>query len=98
MRQSEVELGVEIPTSVRGLQRVVVNGEVFHRNGLLREVVRIAPVKFTETHFEKVDLLIQQGYSVTGACKAITNETGFNPESFRQRSYKRHASQKRNVV
>lgn len=94
-RRSEAELVVLLPASMDTLQRVVVNGEVFHRNGLLREVVRIAPVKFTETHFEKVDSLIQQGCSVTGACKTITNETGFNPESFRQQYYKRHASKKR---
>ena len=98
VRQSEVELGVEIPTSVRGLQRVVVNGEVFHRNGLLREVVRIAPVKITETHFEKVDSLIQHGYSVMGACEAVADETGFKSDSFRQQYYKRHASQKRKAV
>ena len=97
-RRSEAELVVEIPTSVEALQRVVVNGEVFHRNGLLHEVVRIAPVKFTETHFEKVDSLIQHGYSVMGACEAVADETGFKSDSFRQQYYKRHASQKRKAV
>ena len=95
IRPSVEELQVEIPTATESLDRVVVNGRVFQRDGSINQVVRVAPEKFTKGHFEQVDDRVQHGYSVTGACKDVAAENGFEPESFRQQYYRRHASRKR---
>ena len=77
--------------------KVWVDGIRFSRDGTPEIQTRVAPVKFTQEHFLKVDGLIAGGYGPTSACDTVAELFGFNPESFRQQYYKRHASKKRNI-
>lgn len=89
-RRSELELEIQIPASLVALQRVVVNGEVFHRSGSLPEVVRVAPLKFSDNHFKEVNGLVRNHfYSTTAALSTVADKYGFNHESFRRQYYAR---------
>jgi hypothetical protein len=92
-RRSEAELVVLLPTSLETLQRVVVNGEIFHRNGLLREVVRVAPVKYPDAHLRGVNRLVShKHYSKEAAIKEVAELNGYEQDNFRRAYYARKGS------
>ncbi len=99
-RRSEVELEIQLPVLLDGLQRVVVNGVVFHRNGSLPEVVRVAPLKFTDEMFDEInDLQRSRYYSATAAIEEVANKYDLNYDSFRRQYYSRggHKLMRKNI-
>lgn len=96
-RPSVERIRIILGDNISELKAVEINGEVFYKKGSVREIVKIALFKFTDEHFNKVDDLMAGGYGPTSACETIAEQFGFNPESFRQQYYKRHASKKRNI-
>jgi len=93
-RRSASKIHITVPTTVQGLMQVVVNGEVFCKEGSVREVTRIAPVKYQHGHFAEVDEHIDHGYSKKGACEMVAEKYEFNHESFRHQYYTRYANRK----
>ena len=69
---------------------VTVNGVRYSQNGAVREVIRVARVKYTEEHFNKVDELINGGYKECAACRMVANENDFPEESFYRQYRGRH--------
>ena len=97
-RPSATKMLVTVPATIERLEQVVVNGEAFCREGLTRLETRVAPVKFTDTHFSEVDDLVNNSsQKVSSACRTVAERHDFIPESFRQQYYKRHASQMRQM-
>ncbi|MCX6137533.1 MAG: hypothetical protein NTV54_08580 [Ignavibacteriales bacterium] len=96
-RRSEAELIIQLPASTGTLQRVVVNGEVFHREGSLRQVVRVAPLKYGDDHFKEVnELQRSRNYSATAALEEVAKKYAFNLDGFKRQYYARgwHAPKK----
>jgi hypothetical protein len=72
------------------LQRVVVNGEVFHRNGSLHQVMRVAPIKYLRSHFVEVNkIVIERYFTQEAALKEVARKYGFVYENFRRQYYER---------
>jgi hypothetical protein len=92
VRRSGAVLQIELPSETTALETVTINGTSFYREGTVKEKVRVAPMKFTDDHFEAVDELVQNGLSTKGACESVAEQHGFNIESFRQQYYRRHGS------
>jgi hypothetical protein len=89
-RRSEAELVVHFPASVEMLQRVVVNGEVFHRNGSLVQIVRVAPVLYGDALFEEViEIQLSKFYGPTAAIKDVADKYNLNYQSFKRQYYAR---------
>ena len=85
---------MSLSEDINNVQTVEINGVVFYKKGSVREIVKIAAVKFTDEHFNKIDELIVGGYHTKAACDTVANNYGFNSESFRQQYYKRHSNTK----
>ena len=89
-RRSEAELILQLPASTGTLQRVVVNGEVFHREGSLRQVVHVAPLKYADAHFKEVnELQRSQYYSASAALEEVAAKYNFNGDGFKRQYYAR---------
>jgi hypothetical protein len=56
------------------LQTVEINGVVFYKKGSIREIVKIAALKFTDEHFNKIDELIVGGYQTKAAEKRMRDK------------------------
>jgi hypothetical protein len=97
-RPSMDNLRLQIPMDSRDIQVVVVNGESFYKEGAIVETIRTAPMIFSENHFYEVDVLVEKHYHTASACREVADKYNFNPESFRQQYYKRHASKKHKVT
>ncbi len=79
-----------VPTTIEGLEQVVVNGKVFCSEGSVRTVTRPAPVIFTDEHFREVNRLrTEMYYSASAALEDIADKYNFNHESFRRQYYAR---------
>jgi hypothetical protein len=94
-RPSVSRIRLTLSENISELKAVEINGEVFYKKGSVREIVKIAPEKFTQEHFLKVDGLIAGGYGPTSACETFAKQNGFNIDSFRQQYYKRHFNENR---
>ena len=93
-RPSVSRLRLTIGNNMSEIQTVELNGELFHKKGVIHEIIRVAAIKFTHEHFKEVDALIGSGYGPTSACNTVSEKYGFNNLSFRQQYYKRHANVK----
>lgn len=93
-QRREDKLSVVVPRSIKALQQIEVNGVTFYLPDCVHQVVRVAPVIFTNEQFTEVDALIGKGYGSTAACNTIADKYGHKPESLRQQYYKRHFSKK----
>lgn len=93
-RRSPSKVVLTIPAQTDEVTQVQINGVEFQKRGTIKEVIRVAPVKYLIEHFKKVDALVGIGYSKKGACDTVADQHNFNHESFRHQYYIRHASKK----
>lgn len=72
--------------------KVKVNGATYLTEGTIREVVRVAQMKYAESHFKQVDSLIINGSKIMAACADVAMEHGFSVEGFYRQYNDRHAN------
>jgi hypothetical protein len=90
----EGKVSIRLSPIMSDVSVVELNGVSYYREGAVKEVVLIAPMKYNVDHFREVDEYVQKGYSTKGACETVADKYGFNMESFRQQYYRRHGNEK----
>lgn len=67
----------QMPVDESKVDQIELNGRVFAVEGTVREVVRIARVKYSEEHYKAVIALINQGYQKNAAVEQVAVKYGF---------------------
>ena len=87
------KLQVKLPMPTTALQEVVVNGEVFTRPGRDSQIVRVAPVKYSDAQFREVNSLVEhRHYSKEAAIRDVADARGHDFGNFRRQYYERKGS------
>jgi len=74
--------------------KVIVNGQVYIKPGDIIETIRVAPVKYTESHFREVDERISYGMYAYRACEEVAAKYDFSFEGFYRQYRDRHLNKK----
>jgi hypothetical protein len=74
--------------------QVIVNGVLYSKAGDIIETIRVAPIKYTEWHFNEVDERISYGMYISKACEEVAEKYGFSFEGFYRQYRDRHLNEK----
>jgi len=90
---SKFKLSIVYPVNPEELTHVIVNGIAFYKKGVVKEIVRVAPLLYPDSHFKEVNRLVaNKHYSKEAALKDISDKYGYDFSNFRRAYYARKGS------
>lgn len=84
---------LKIPIEVTEISVIELNGVPFYKKGTVKEIVRVAPLLYPDSHFKEVNgLVANKHYSKEAALKDISEKYGYDFDNFRRAYYDRKGS------
>jgi hypothetical protein len=75
---------LDSPSELSRIEAVEICGALYTIEGVVREIVRVAPVKFLEEHYKDVEELINNGMRPMKAYQTVAEKYDFDVDSFRK--------------